>query len=162
MFLFRAAREGPSKGIYQQLRASLGRSILLGLEFLVAADIINTVAIDPTLESVAVLAAVVAVRTFFEHRVGGRDRGQVALEKKTANKPVRRPAPLFPGRTVLFSEAYASGSMASLRWQGGQIAPAHYQSDRFRQCGPVPRTIARRFAPCPGCLHRQIPSDLRF
>ncbi|MCX2723592.1 DUF1622 domain-containing protein [Roseibium salinum] len=64
VFLFRAAREGPSKGIYQQLRASLGRSILLGLEFLVAADIINTVAIDPTLESVAVLAAVVAVRTF--------------------------------------------------------------------------------------------------
>ena len=64
VFLFQVARAGPSKETYHQFRASLGRSILLGLEFLVAADIINTVAIDPTLDSVAVLAAVVAVRTF--------------------------------------------------------------------------------------------------
>ena len=40
-------------------RSNLGRSILLGLEFLVAADIINTVAIEPTLESLAVLAGIV-------------------------------------------------------------------------------------------------------
>ena len=46
------------------LRSSLGRSILLGLEFLVAADIISTVAIEPTLESLAVLAGIVLVRTF--------------------------------------------------------------------------------------------------
>lgn len=46
------------------MRTDLGRSILLGLEFLVAADIINTVAIEPTLESLSVLAGVVLVRTF--------------------------------------------------------------------------------------------------
>ena len=45
-------------------RSSLGRSILLGLEFLVAADIINTVAIQPTLHSLAVLAGIVLIRTF--------------------------------------------------------------------------------------------------
>lgn len=45
-------------------RSNLGRSILLGLEFLVAADIINTVAVTPTLTSVAVLAGIVAIRTF--------------------------------------------------------------------------------------------------
>lgn len=45
-------------------RSDLGRSILLGLEFLVAADIINTVAIEPTLDSLAVLAGIVAIRTF--------------------------------------------------------------------------------------------------
>lgn len=45
-------------------RSAVGRGILLGLEFLVAADIINTVAIDPTLESLAVLAGIVAIRTF--------------------------------------------------------------------------------------------------
>jgi len=45
-------------------RSSFGRSILLGLEFLIAADIINTVAVRPTLESVAVLAGIVAIRTF--------------------------------------------------------------------------------------------------
>lgn len=47
-----------------EFRSSLGRSILLGLEFLVAADIINTVAIEPTLDSLAVLAGIVLIRTF--------------------------------------------------------------------------------------------------
>jgi uncharacterized membrane protein len=45
-------------------RSRLGRSILLGLEFLVAGDIINTVALEPSLESVAILGAVVVIRTF--------------------------------------------------------------------------------------------------
>ena len=49
---------------YRVLRQSLGRSILLGLEILVAADIIRTVAVEPTLDSVAVLAGIVAIRTF--------------------------------------------------------------------------------------------------
>jgi uncharacterized membrane protein len=47
-----------------RFRSSLGRAILLGLEFLVAADIINTVAVTPTLLSVAVLAGIVIIRTF--------------------------------------------------------------------------------------------------
>src|SRR6478752_6216294 len=49
---------------YDTYRRRLGRSILLGLEFLVAADIIRTVAVTPTLPSVAVLAVVVLIRTF--------------------------------------------------------------------------------------------------
>ena len=51
-------------GVYQSFRRFLGRSILLGLELLVAADIIRTVAITPTLESVAVLGGIVLIRTF--------------------------------------------------------------------------------------------------
>ncbi len=50
--------------IYRPYRQFLGRSILLGLELLVAADIIRTVAVTPTLESVAVLAVIVLIRTF--------------------------------------------------------------------------------------------------
>jgi uncharacterized membrane protein len=50
--------------VYRPYRRFLGRSILLGLELLVAADIIRTVAITPTLESVGVLAAIVLIRTF--------------------------------------------------------------------------------------------------
>lgn len=50
--------------VYRSFRRSLGRSILLGLELLVAADIIRTVAITPTLESVAVLGGIVLIRTF--------------------------------------------------------------------------------------------------
>ena len=49
---------------YRDYRQHLGRAILLGLEFLVAADIINTVAVDPTFRSVGVLAGIVVVRTF--------------------------------------------------------------------------------------------------
>lgn len=47
-----------------QARHDMGRAILLGLEVLVAADIVRTVAFTPTLASVAVLAIVVAIRTF--------------------------------------------------------------------------------------------------
>lgn len=46
------------------LRSNFGRSILLGLEFLIAADIIETVAVTTTIQSVVVLAIIVAVRTF--------------------------------------------------------------------------------------------------
>jgi uncharacterized membrane protein len=49
---------------YTAFRQNLGRTILLGLELLVAADIVRTVAIEPTLESVAVLALIVLIRTF--------------------------------------------------------------------------------------------------
>ena len=60
----RDVRGGATVAAYKSLRSNLGRSILLGLELLVAADIINTVAIEPTLGSVAVLAGIVAIRTF--------------------------------------------------------------------------------------------------
>ena len=50
--------------VYRGFRQQLGRSILLGLELLVAADIIRTVAVTPTLSSVAVLALIVVIRTF--------------------------------------------------------------------------------------------------
>ncbi len=49
---------------YQALRLELGRAILVGLEILVAADIIRSVAIDPSFQSVGVLALIVLVRTF--------------------------------------------------------------------------------------------------
>ncbi|MBA3586623.1 MAG: DUF1622 domain-containing protein [Chloroflexi bacterium] len=49
---------------YRTLRQSIGRGILLGLELLVAGDIIRTVAIEPTFTSVGVLAVIVLVRTF--------------------------------------------------------------------------------------------------
>lgn len=49
---------------YETYRRRLGHSILLGLELLVAADIIRTVAVTPTFESVGVLAIIVVIRTF--------------------------------------------------------------------------------------------------
>jgi len=49
---------------YRVYRQQVGKAILLGLEFLVAADIIRTVAVAPSFQGVGVLAVVVAVRTF--------------------------------------------------------------------------------------------------
>ncbi|MEO6655458.1 MAG: DUF1622 domain-containing protein [Pyrinomonadaceae bacterium] len=49
---------------FRTFRQDLGRGILLGLEFLVAADIIRTVAVVPTLEGVLVLGLIVLIRTF--------------------------------------------------------------------------------------------------
>lgn len=50
--------------LYHKLKISLGKALLLGLEVLVAADIIHTVALEATLESVFVLGLLVLVRTF--------------------------------------------------------------------------------------------------
>ena len=55
-------RNGPVA--YRHLRLYLGRSIVVGLELLIAADIIRSVAIDPTFTSVGVLGLIVLVRTF--------------------------------------------------------------------------------------------------
>jgi uncharacterized membrane protein len=51
-------------GAYRTFREDVGKAILLGLEFLVASDIIRTVAISPTLQSVLVLGLIVLIRTF--------------------------------------------------------------------------------------------------
>ncbi|RKR12688.1 DUF1622 domain-containing protein [Arthrobacter oryzae] len=50
--------------LYRSYRQLLGRSILLGLELLVAADIIRSVAVTPTFEGVGVLGIIVLIRTF--------------------------------------------------------------------------------------------------
>lgn len=54
----------PANGRYDQYRVRVGRTLLLGLEVLVAADIVKTVALEPTFTSLGVLAGLVLVRTF--------------------------------------------------------------------------------------------------
>ncbi len=49
---------------YENYRLVLGKTLLIGLELLVAADIIRTVALDMTLLNIGLLACLVAVRTF--------------------------------------------------------------------------------------------------
>ena len=59
-FLFKLEEPG-AYGSYKQ---QMGRSLLLGLEFLVAGDVVRTVALEPTLLNVSVLGLLVLVRTF--------------------------------------------------------------------------------------------------
>ncbi|MFN7245016.1 MAG: DUF1622 domain-containing protein, partial [Dietzia cercidiphylli] len=69
-------RSGHEGDVYTAFRRRLGRAILLGLELLVAADIIRTVAISPSYDSVGLLALVVLIRTFLswslELEISGR------------------------------------------------------------------------------------------
>lgn len=59
-----ALRGFSASELYEELRRNLGRGILLSLEILVAGDIIRTVAVDPSLESVGILGLIVLIRTF--------------------------------------------------------------------------------------------------
>ncbi len=67
-------------------RSGLGRSILLGLEFLVAADIINTVAVEPTIESLLVLAGIVLIRTFLSFSLEVEIDGRWPWQKRQLDK----------------------------------------------------------------------------
>ena len=81
-FSRRLAHRATFQDAYHGLRADLGRAILLGLELLVIADIIGTVAIEPTLQNLGVLAMIVAIRTLLsfalELEVTGHWPGQRA------------------------------------------------------------------------------------
>lgn len=70
-------------GALSELRRHLGRAILLGLEFLVAADIIRTVSEMPTLERVAVLGGIVLIRTFLSFTLEVEISGQWPWQKRT-------------------------------------------------------------------------------
>jgi uncharacterized membrane protein len=64
MFLRDGLRSGQWRAGYPRYRSDIGRGILLGLELLVGADIISTITAPLTFESVGLLAAIVAIRTF--------------------------------------------------------------------------------------------------
>ncbi|MEN8167267.1 MAG: DUF1622 domain-containing protein [Pseudomonadota bacterium] len=81
---FRKESEGHAYRIY---RRQLGRSIILGLEFLIAGDIIRTVVVDNTLPNVAVLGLIILIRTFLSFtlhlEVEGHWPWQQVNEKET-------------------------------------------------------------------------------
>jgi len=62
VFAWRARRRRSLSTAYPALRQDLGRNILLGLEVLIVADIVRTIIVTPTLESVTVLGIIVVIR----------------------------------------------------------------------------------------------------
>ncbi len=88
LFLYRLATGADREQALGKLRSGLGRAILLGLEFLVAADIINTVAVQPTLGSVAVLAGIVAIRTFLSFSLETEIEGRWPWQRRGRQREV--------------------------------------------------------------------------
>ncbi|MDT0170507.1 DUF1622 domain-containing protein [Pseudarthrobacter sp. BRE9] len=78
---------------YRSYRQLLGRSILLGLELLVAADIIRTVAVTPTFVSVGVLAVIVLIRTFLSFSLELEITGRWPWQKEASATGSGSPVP---------------------------------------------------------------------
>jgi uncharacterized membrane protein len=74
-------------GTYRRFRQQFGRTILLGLELLVAGDIVRTVAAQPTLTSVGILAIIVLIRTFLSFSLEVELTGRWPWQKDTALLP---------------------------------------------------------------------------
>jgi uncharacterized membrane protein len=70
---------------FESYKYQMGRSLLLGLEFLVAGDVVRTVALEPTLNNVAVLGVLVLIRKFLSWslavEIAGRWPWQAKIEK---------------------------------------------------------------------------------
>lgn len=82
----RRARYPDGGSAFEAYRALLGRAILLGLEFLVAADIIKTVATTPTWNSVGILAAIVLIRTFLSLALDVEIEGRFPWQPKRGDR----------------------------------------------------------------------------
>jgi uncharacterized membrane protein len=91
-YLLNLMASGPDG--FARFRQDLGRAILLGLEVLVAADIIRTVAVEPSLENVVVLAGIVLIRTFLSMSL------QIELEGRLPWRRADEPEPSRADRSV--------------------------------------------------------------
>jgi uncharacterized membrane protein len=77
------------RGPYHALRRRLARSILLGLEFLIAADIIRTVAVQPSIENLTILGIIVLIRTFLSFSLAVEIEGRWPWQRSRAGEPER-------------------------------------------------------------------------
>jgi uncharacterized membrane protein len=85
-FLYQMIRRVPFNDAIVGFRSSLGRAILLGLEFLVAADIINTVVIELNLENVASLAIIVLIRTLLSFSLEAEIDGRWPWQRRSQER----------------------------------------------------------------------------
>lgn len=76
---------------YRQLRQDIGRAILLGLEFMVAGDIIRTVAVEPTVNGLLVLGGIVLIRTFLSLSLEVELEGRWPWRAREPGPPAGRP-----------------------------------------------------------------------
>ena len=74
-------------GAYDSYKHQIGRTLLLGLEFLVAGDVVRTVALEPTLDSVAVLGLLVLVRTFLSWTLAVEIKGRWPWQPRATPQP---------------------------------------------------------------------------
>ena len=79
-------RRRPLEEGYQEYRRVVGRSIILGLEFLIAGDVIRTVIVTHTIESVGVLSLVVVIRAFLSFSLALEIEGRLPWQREAAKE----------------------------------------------------------------------------
>jgi uncharacterized membrane protein len=77
-------RSGQAKQAYTILRQALGGTLLLGLEILVAADLVRTIAVAPTLNNVLILGLIVLIRTFLSFSIDIEINGTLPWRQASA------------------------------------------------------------------------------
>jgi uncharacterized membrane protein len=80
----REMRHGAIVDAFRSYRANLGRGILLGLEFLIAADIIGMVAIVPSFDRLGILAVIIVIRTFLSFSLQIEIEGRLPWQRRKA------------------------------------------------------------------------------
>lgn len=90
-------REHDGRATYHALRRTFGSSILLGLEILVAADLLRTVAVAPSLQNVAILGGIVLIRTFLSFSLEIEMEGVAPWRRALLPAAVGRGRPVRPG-----------------------------------------------------------------
>jgi uncharacterized membrane protein len=85
----RSARQGHERFLH--LRHDIGRAILLGLEVLVAADIVRSVALAPSMGGLTVLATLVVIRTFLSWSLALELDGRWPWQRSSSTQPETTP-----------------------------------------------------------------------
>ncbi len=89
VFLLRLIKEGALEESYRKFRSDFGKTILLGLEFLIASDIVGTVAVGPTFKDLGVLGLLVVIRTFLSFALELEITGRWPWQKSSVEKKSR-------------------------------------------------------------------------
>ena len=83
IYFLRLVTGAPRRQAFDEVRSSLGRAILLGLEVLVVADIIRTIVVTPTLSSAATLGVIVLVRILLSFSIDVEVEGMLPWRRGT-------------------------------------------------------------------------------
>ena len=84
IFVVRVIKERSLDDCYRKFRSDFGKAILLGLEFLIASDIVGTVAVGPTYTDLGILALLVVIRTFLSFSLELEITGRWPWQNSTA------------------------------------------------------------------------------
>ena len=130
-----ALSRGERDGTYERARQDVGRAVLLGLEVLIIADIVQTITIDATIESAVTLALIVLVRTFLSFSLEIELEGVVPWHRRSAGQDDRG------GRLATDSSTIGAAGASAHDGQSGPLSSHRQSHSATRMVRPQWRII---------------------